>query len=91
MDDGGPAFPVECAWVDGKLHDGVQTGNSTRWATGLSVRDYFAAKAMQGVLADSEFMAHSVAGTTNETQWRANCAASFYAWADAMLAARNTK
>ena len=55
--DGGPAFPVEVsAGADGFLV-GRQTGNQSGFATGLSIRDYFAAKAMQGWMAtfvDSE-------------------------------------
>lgn len=42
--DGGPAFPVECHWnADGTVSGGLQTGNAQGWATGMSLRDYFAA------------------------------------------------
>lgn len=42
--DGGPAFPLQ-DW-DEHIH-------ATRRDTGMSLRDYFAAKAMQGDLANS--------------------------------------
>lgn len=48
--DGGPAFPVECSFV-GEPH-GVQTGNTTGWVTGLTIRDYFAAAALTVSLGD---------------------------------------
>ena len=50
--DGGPAFPVECYWPAGEAEPsrGVQTGNHSGWAMWLSLRDYFAAKAMQAMV-----------------------------------------
>ena len=49
-----PAFPCECSFYDGKI-TGKQTGQSHGIATGLTKREYFAAMAMQGILAsDSE-------------------------------------
>ena len=39
--DGGPAFPVEFSPKDG-------------WSDGMSLRDYFAAKAMQGMMSQPE-------------------------------------
>lgn len=52
INDGGPAFPVECVWRDGEPVMGAQTDNSAGFAMGVSVRDYFAAKAMNGILSD---------------------------------------
>lgn len=51
-DNGGPAFPVECYWPAGEAEPsrGVQTGNHSGWAMGLSLRDYFAAKAMHAMV-----------------------------------------
>lgn len=49
-DNGGPAFPVECEWSSEGPQTGAQTGNSKGFAMGLSVLDYFAAKAMQGAV-----------------------------------------
>lgn len=65
---GGPAFPVD----ESALIRNLQ---------GMTLRDYFAAKAMQGLLAQSQGTA---LGSTVET------AADYaYAIADAMLAARS--
>jgi hypothetical protein len=48
--------------------------------TGMTLRDYFAAKAMQGLISEP-----SIRGTMDEFAYRA------YAIADAMLTARETK
>jgi hypothetical protein len=42
--DGGPAFP--------HLHESSQRINQTEMHGGMTLRDYFAAKAMQGMMAD---------------------------------------
>lgn len=60
---GGTAFPVPD--IDGSA---VQEG--------MTLRDYFAAKAMQGCIAAGRFQGY------------ASCAADSYAMADAMLKAR---
>ena len=71
--DGGPAFPV---WeLNGQ-------GKPEMTGFGMSLRDYFAAKAMQGYVSDQE--------------WRDDVgfdgtARAAYDMADAMLAARNAK
>jgi len=50
MKDGGPAFPQPCT------DQGYAANTPYDMAGGgMSLRDYFAAKAMQGVLANSEF------------------------------------
>lgn len=68
--NGGPAFPVSSyVNVDGETWDST--------IQGMTLRDYFAAKAMQG------FAAYS--GGKIDPEWRADAA---YAWADAMLKAR---
>lgn len=64
-DTGGPAFPTT-----------EKNGCNNGWP-GLDLRDYFAAKAMQGFAADP-----NVSGTIKQI------AASAYLWADAMLEAR---
>ena len=45
--DGGPAFPIPPAGT-GDPRDSMTVGSS-----GLSLRDYFAARALQGMLADT--------------------------------------
>lgn len=68
---GGPAFPTDNAH---------QNGPSTFHYEGMTLRDYFAAKAMQVELAQcKEFP---------DENWRHGIALDAYAMADAMLAAR---
>jgi hypothetical protein len=64
--DGGPAFPVP-------YHPEQQWENPA----GMSLRDYFAAKAMQGMI-----LLRSYSGTADQMAGEA------YVMADAMLAAR---
>jgi len=68
-DDGGQAFPML-----------GNVGYQTEWqiGAGMSLRDYFAAKAMQGFAADEA------------DQWSSteSMAAGAYKWADAMLRER---
>lgn len=67
--DGGPAFPVESYDHEADM-DTVKLG--------MTLRDYFAAAALQGMLANAQ----PGDGTPEEF------AADAYAFADAMLAAR---
>ena len=70
---GGPAYPVLMG-VDG---EGLQTGSSSGWATGMTLRDYFAGQALAGYNANANFdMTHC------------NVAKYSYGDADAMLKAR---
>lgn len=64
--DGGPAFPSHGSMGE-VVHDG------------MTLRDYFAAKALAGFAADSE------GSWKNGAKGMARCA---YEWADAMLNAR---
>jgi len=77
LKDGGPAFPVLCDYVNGKPR-GMQTANSGGWHEGLSLRDYFAAAALQDVA--------SCNGEGIETL--EGIAGFCYRMADAMLGAR---
>lgn len=72
QDNGGPAFPV----VETDLILG------TRIDTGMSLRDYFAAKAMQAMLSLEDV--HLNWGESQLAKWS-------YEQADAMLAERNRK
>ena len=68
--DGGPAFPHSIIYANNESQFEVKQG--------LSLRDYFAAKAMQGLLAADP-----------DTRWDDyDCAKYAYAQADAMLAER---
>lgn len=79
IDTGGPAFPTENA---------AQTGSVTWRYEGMSLRDYFAAKALQGRMAGdypwSDLGFKPVSGLSAIE----NEAALAYQLADAMLAAR---
>lgn len=66
INDGGPAFPIP------GLHDDEDFN-------GMTLRDYFAANAMQGLLSDS-----TVKGAVGDFAKRS------YAMADAMLLARQS-
>ena len=72
MKDGGPAFPSLC-----EIH------GPARIDSGMSLRDYFAAKAMQGMLAG--ILADGSSITSEGFQ---KCAAATFEMADAMLAER---
>jgi len=50
IDDGGPAFPVECSYNGDGRAVGVQTGIAAGWETGMSLLDYFAAQALPSVI-----------------------------------------
>ena len=71
IDDGGPAFPL------------VEPATECNVSVGMSLRDYFAAKAMVVGLAETnEYL---------DEHWRMGVALDAYAMADAMLAARDKR
>ena len=75
IETGGPAFPAP----DLGEHDFGQRG--AYW--GMTLRDYFAAKAMQGMAGSPRYCEHG---------WdQADLAAQAYEIADAMLEAREVK
>ena len=79
--DGGPAFPtVATATTHGFYADGQPCMTHYGSRSGISVRDYFAAAALQGMLSNSE------RGAT----WQ-QFAQAAYSCADAMLKAREAK
>ena len=66
--DGGPAFPIPGLHADADFN-------------GMQLRDYFAAKAMQGFAADGECrFQEGITGMAKKA----------YEWADAMIKARET-
>lgn len=99
IEDGGPAFPVEVsAGADGYLV-GRQTGSQSGYATGISIRDYFAAKAMQGLIEGYDFEIRELSHGKNRTgfddfpemdapTFAQSLATESYLIADAMLKAR---
>ena len=76
INDGGPAFPRDHA------HDGHN---------GLSLRDYFAAKALQGLACSDTTLWPSGADEADDPPDALFMARTAYMIADAMLAARNAR
>lgn len=81
--DGGPAFPI------------LDIGNTQ--CEGLSIRDYFAAKALSGILGCESTVVGYVDENTgaawpnDPNEFRESVASAAYAYADAMLAAREVQ
>lgn len=81
--DGGPAFPV----VDYKQPDGK--GNHIMTIRGgMSLRDYFAAKALPAIYTEAMRAAMEGSGLFQYDDWRVGLALDAYMMADAMLKAR---
>lgn len=79
INDGGPAFPSH-----GSMGEVSQEG--------MSLRDYFAAKAMQGFMAnDTMLTRYGIASQRENISPDTLMATAAYAAADAMLAAREGK
>lgn len=76
--DGGPAFPIP-----GKTFHYPEGKFTEPDYIGMSLRDYFAAKALQGLLSSDRTF-----GYENETRGQA-AAKNAYQYADAMLAERD--
>ncbi len=75
---GGPAFPSE----------GEGFGNPKHSAPGMTLRDYFAAQALKGMLSCEKFYREVI----NHSESREMCAAHWsYAQANAMLTERGKK
>jgi hypothetical protein len=75
INNGGQAFP----WHERGIH------------YGMTLRDYFAAKAIPSVYATAMREAEQGSGLFQDEHWRIGLAADAYALADAMLAAREVK
>ena len=78
--DGGPAFPVQVTVGSDGKENGLQFGNRDYWATGMSLRDWFAGMALQGMNANPG----------NDLMKWSDAAASAYGVADEMLKARGS-
>jgi hypothetical protein len=72
---GGAAFP--CEYFDKQLE-------RPRLVMGMTLRDYFAAKAMQGIIGSDKYM-----GLIGVNRYEQRTAEDAYKMADAMLEARN--
>lgn len=84
IETGGPAFPVSTA----EASEGHQDGPNTWQFPGMTLRDYFAAKAMPSCYA--EYCAYANSHGYSE-DWKMGVALDSYAMADAMLKARESK
>ena len=73
-----PAFPT-------KINTEYFSNPSTIYDTGMTLRDYFAAKAMQGMLSNPKLHQHILKEGGAFGGW---IESSAYGWADAMLKAR---
>ena len=84
QEDGGPAFPMGIA-------EGVHRTHGAYSQKGMSLRDYFAATALQGALASKETLeaaALLITRSDGSVTLERLIAIRSYAFADAMLAAR---
>lgn len=81
IDDGGPAFPQASPEM-------TLTGQSVTDTQGMSLRDYFAAKAMQGDLAAQDSEHVGVIGPSTSDESLLEMAKLYYRMADQMLIAR---
>ncbi len=79
INTGGPAFPVSTRPCETTDDFGHQDSETTWQFGGMTLRDYFAAKAMQGMMANS--------WNDNYDAWACHA----YLLADAMLKARGEK
>lgn len=85
--DGGPAFPRPASFVPAKLPGG---GDSYAANHGMSLRDWFAAHALQAIIV--KYPPLEVRDSTGDAQYAAQTSAQgAYFYADAMLSARERK
>lgn len=84
IETGGPAFPVSTS----NETDGHQDGPNTWQFPGMTLRDYFAAKVMQGLACSDQTLWPSGADESDDPTDALFMARTAYMIADAMLAAR---
>src|SRR5262245_2874533 len=84
--DGGPAFPSGLQFVEeGRGIAGNQIGRFLPSTGGMSLRDYFAAKAMQGLIGDAILERHIDGGPAKGMTEMGLMVKRAYQVADAML------
>lgn len=91
IDDGGPAFPQHGTF-DPTLQRLVMLRSTFSETEGLSLRDYFAAKALAGICAAEDNRVCPLDRRESVEEWReelyAHDAMTAYRYADAMIEAR---
>lgn len=85
-DDGGPAFP-HGVYDENKMSPSGERG-CWQYGYGLSLRDYFAAKAFPAIYAVAMKEAGEGSGLFQHENWPVGLALDSYRMADAMLKAR---
>lgn len=65
-----------------------QVNNSTRYENGMTLRDYFAAKAMQAMMSSPEFLVVVTADSAVGGNAKERVSNVSFAYADAMMKAR---
>lgn len=83
--NGGPAFPVDDLQIAGIGPSSLNVGGAPAWA-GMSLRDWFAGLALQGMLANTDAEDERAHRTGSLAPVVAENA---YQFADAMIAERN--
>ena len=87
-DSGGSAFPLAVDWIETDMNSGNQKCTDVRdLSHGMSLRDYFAAKAMQGQMQREKDFGKTVR-EQGFAKYAAHIAQTSYQLADAMIAAR---
>ena len=83
-DNGGPAFPIKVEWTQDSIgFEGEECKrNTTSYYSGMTLRDYFAAKAMHGFITNFDTRRSDIIDVPE-------LARSAYYVADAMIAERN--
>ena len=84
IDDGGSAFPVTP--IHTESHGWVHPEQLIHDANGMSLRDYFAAAALTGLIGD--FMKSAASNKKNPEESKNHLVAACYNLADGMLEAR---
>jgi hypothetical protein len=85
IDNGGPAFPVSTS----NTYTGHQDGPNTWQFPGATLRDYFAAKAIQGLACSDQTLWPPGADESDDPTDALFMARTAYMIADAMLEARS--
>lgn len=92
---GGPAFPCECVndgreTIEGFNHDSIPAGTTCQYR-GMTMRDYFAAKAMSSLIPMTHDELQDLTCNYDASDTIKLVAEASYTMADAMLRAREVE